>query len=132
MRNDARATKRSPAHLSSAAGSAERPAHPSSDLENKRQKCAQLDKLQTIVVYISFPLKNYNTNAQQRSAMEVIRQATQTGADVINLAFARIMDIDALWNAISTQMESSAERPAFSYRQHGPLITLFLKIAANW
>ena len=78
---------------SSAAGGAERPAHPSSDLENKRQKCAQLDKLQTIVVYISFPLKNYNTNAQQQSAMEVIRPATETGADVINLAFARTANV---------------------------------------
>ena len=112
---------------SSAAGGAERPAHPSSDLENKRQKCAQLDKLQTIVVYISFPLKNYNTNAQPQSAMEVIRQATQTGADVINLAFARIKNIDALWDAVKTQMESSAERPAFSYRKYGTLITLFSK-----
>ena len=37
-----------PVHLSSAAAGAERPAHPSSDLEIKRQKCAQLDKLQTI------------------------------------------------------------------------------------
>ena len=114
-----------PAHLSSAAGGAERPAHPSSDLENKRQKCEQEDELQTMVVYISFPLKNYKTDAQQQSAMEVIRQATETGADVINLAFARIMDVHALLDAIKTQMESSAERPAFSYRQHGPLITLF-------
>ena len=57
--------------------------------------------------------------------MEVIRQATHTSADVINLAFAGIMDIDPLWVAIKTQMESSAERPAFSYRKHGPLITLF-------
>ena len=54
-----------PAHLSSSAGSAERPAHPSSDLAvqlgklhpYKRQKCTQLDKLQTIVAYISFLLK---------------------------------------------------------------------------
>ena len=59
--------------------------------------------------------------------MEVIRQATQTGADVINLAFARTMDIDALWEDLETHMESSAERPAFSYRKHGPLITLFSK-----
>ena len=58
--------------------------------------------------------------------MEVIRQATQ-GADVINLAFARTMDIDNLWEDIESQMESSAERPAFSYRKHGPLITLFSK-----
>ena len=50
------AMKRSSKCRSSAAGGAERPAHPSSDLENKRQKCAQLGKLQTIVAYISFPL----------------------------------------------------------------------------
>ena len=116
-----------PAHLSSAAGSAEQPAHLSSNLENKRQKCAQEEKLQTIVAYISFPLKNYNTNAQQRSAMEVIHQAKQTGADVINLAFARPMDINALWDNLETLMKSSAERPAFSYYTHGPLITLFSK-----
>ena len=84
-----------PAHLSSAAGGAERPAHPSSDLGSKRQQCAELDKLQAIVAYISSPLKTYTANAQQRSAMEVIRQAKQAGADVINLAFARAMDIDA-------------------------------------
>ena len=114
-----------PAHLSSAAGGAEQPAHLSSNLENKRQKCAQEEKLQTIVAYISFPNKNYNANAQRRSAMEVIHQAKQTGADVINLAFARSMDIDDLWDDIETQMESSAERPPFFYRKQGPLITLF-------
>ena len=36
--------------------------------------------------------------------MEVVRQATQTGADVINLAFARSMDIDDLWDDLETQM----------------------------
>ena len=112
-----------PAHLSSAAGGAEQPAHLSSDLGNKRQRCAQEEKLQTIVTYISFPLKNYNANAQKRSAMEVIRQATQTGADVINLAFARSIDIYALWGDLESQMESSAERPALSYRNNGPVIT---------
>ena len=51
----------------------------------------------------------------------------QTGADVINLAFARPMDINALWDNLKTLMKSSAERPAFSYYTHGPLITLFTK-----
>ena len=48
--------------------------------------------------------------------MELIRQAKQTGADVINIAFARSMDIDALCDDLETQMESSAEQPALSYR----------------
>ena len=115
---------------SSAAGGAERPAHPSSDLENKRQKCAQLDKLQTIVAYISFRLQSYTANAQQRSAMEVIRQA-KLHADVINLAFRRTMDLAVLWDDLEKEMESSAEQPAFDYRKNGPLITLFFKNACE-
>ena len=35
------------------------------------------------------------------------------------------MDIDALWENIESHMEGSAERPAYSYRKHGPLLTLF-------
>ena len=64
--------------------------------------------------------------------MDVIRQAMQTGADVINLAFARMMDIDALWDATTTQMESSAERPVSSYRTHGPLITPFFETCGEF
>ena len=82
------------AYHSSAARDTRRPRHLSSDRENKRQKCAQKEKLQTILAYIAYPLKNYNAKAEQRSAMEVIGQAKQAGADVINLAFARSMDIE--------------------------------------
>ena len=110
---------------SSAAGGAERPAYPSSDLENKRQKCAQQAKLQAIVAYISFPLETH-----QRNAMEVIRQA-KLYADVINLAFRRTMDLAVLWDDLEKEMESSAEQPAFDYRKNGPLITLFFKNACE-
>ena len=118
--------KRSPGSSKSiAAGSAERPDHFASDPENKRQKRAPEEELLTIVAYISFPLKNYNAKAQHRSAMELIRQAKQTGAEVINIAFARSMDIAALWHDLEKQMESSVEQPALSYRAKGPLITRF-------
>ena len=46
---------------------------------------------------------------------------------MINLAFAKSMDIGALWDDLETEMEGSAVRPAFWYRKRGPLITLFCK-----
>ena len=114
---------------STTASSAERPDHPSSGPERKRPKSAQKkDKLLTSVAYISFPLKTYEEhkeNKERRCAMEAIREAKQASADVINIAFARAVDINALWDDLKTEMESSVEQPAFSYRRQGPLITLF-------
>ena len=72
------------------------------DHENKRRRCVQPSTLETNVAFISFPLKTYTHKAEQGLAIEAIRQVVQSGADVINLAFARSSDIDAFWPNITT------------------------------
>ena len=59
--------------------------------------------------------------------MEVISQTKQTGADVINIAFARPIDIHDLRDDLQKQMVSTGDQPEFFYSTRGSLITLFCK-----
>ena len=104
---------------SSSAGSAARPARLVAARESKRSRGAESDKLLTTVAYIGFPLLY---PSERRDAMDVIRQVMQTNADVINIAFAKDSDNNAMWKDINAEMQSSVGQPAYFCRYRGPLI----------
>ena len=108
-------------------GSAEHPAHRSADHNTKRRKCDETCKLQTSVGYLSFPSKNYTTDAQRRQVIDALRKAKDSDLNVIHMGFARDDDIINMWSDLEREIEttSSVEQPAHQYRREGNLLSVW-------
>ena len=100
--------------------SAERPAHSAAD-DNKPQ---------TSVEYISFFPKDFKASRSDRSkVIQALRSSKDANIDIINMAFATAADIDIMWSDLDKEIsrKSSAAQPAFWYRAHGNLLTIFFE-----
>ena len=115
-----RAKRRRVSHNSEASQTSRQAANTS--LRNTAESAPVSDSdfvLANTIAYISFTSNSYTTNEEHRKAMEVLQEAREANADVINIAFERTADINILWNDIETEMKGY-----FSRRQ-GSLITFF-------